>query len=179
MYYDFASRTWDTLLSTIPQLKERPEIMRSHDLPDPNPDRHQDHLLFWPVGQELFAAVARALMDQNELDEGADVESMAAALSPLAKVNWDMHGVPWCYLLLVPTSDGNSWRIRSEDRKAAVEVAADVLRWITGLADLDEGDTEALRGSWRALLYAESKEEDADIEALWNEIVAIRESVVH
>ena len=178
MYFNFASRIWDAFLSAIPQLKAKPEIMRSHDLPDPNPDQHQDHLLFWPVGQELFAEVARGFMDQRELDETADIESMTATLSPLAKVNWDMHSVPWCYLLLVPTPEGNSWRMRSEDRKAAVEVAVDVLRWITGLADLDEGDIEALRSSWRALLYTESKE-DADIKALWNEIKAIRESVVH
>ena len=178
MYYDFASRMWDAFLSIIPELKEKPEIMRSHDLPDPNPDGHQDHLLFWPVGQELFAEVARGLMDQRGLDEDADVNAMMDALSPLAKVKWDMHGVPWCYLLLVPSSEGNSWRMRSEDRKSSVEVAADVLRWITGVADLDEGDTEALRGSWRALLYIERKE-DADIEALWEEVVTLRESIVH
>ena len=176
-YYDFASRIWDALLTAVPELREKPEIMRSHDIPDPNPDGHRDHLLFWPIGQELLGEVARALMDQKELDERAGVESMATALSRLAKVSWDMHRIPWCYLLLVPTREGNSWRVRSEDRKLAVDVARDLLRWITGIADLDEGDTEALRKSWRALLYPESTEE-AHVEALWKEIATLREHTI-
>ena len=116
-------------------------------------------------------------MDQSELDATADVASMARALSPLAKVNWELRSLPWQYLLLVPTkADENSWRMRSEDRKLSVEAAANLLRWITGVDMLDDGNVEALRESWRSLLYPEPLEQSL-VEGLWNEIVALKEKV--
>lgn len=175
--YDFASRVWNALLSAIPDLKEGPEQMRSHDLPETDADGHRDHLLFWPIGQEIVADIARSLMDELELDHDADTESMVAALSPLGRVNWDMHSLPWRYLLLVPTSLGEeSWRMRSEDRKAAVETATELLRWIVGLASLDDGDTEVLRLTWRRLLYPEPTD-DTRGDAMWSEILALRETL--
>ena len=175
-YFDFATRVWNALLSAIPDLKESPELMRFHDLPETDADEHRDHLLFWPIGQEMFADVARALMDEHGLDEDADVASMTTVLSPLKSVNWDMHDLPWRYLLLVPTSaDEDSWRVRSEDRKAAIETGTELLRWIVGIARLDEGDTKALRGTWRRLLYPEPTE-DAHADAMWGEILALKRS---
>lgn len=174
----FGARTWDALLSAIHDLNGKPEFMRSHEIPDPNPDGHRDHLLFWPVGQELLSEVARALMDQGRLDENADVESMAIAISPLSKVNWELKAAPWRHLLLVPAkSAGSSWRMRNEDRKAAVDVATALLRWIVGLDRLDEDDTKVLRESWMGLLYPEPPSAD-HVDALWREIVELRDSVL-
>ena len=175
---DFGSRTWDALLLAIHDLGKQPEFMRSHEIPDPNPDGHRDHLLFWPVGQELLSEVARALMDRSHLDEDADVQSMAAALSPLSRVSWELQDAPWRHLLLVPMKPGgSSWRMRSEDRKAAVAVATALLRWIVGLDDLDGDDANALRESWSSLLYPEQTSVD-NVEALWREIADRREAVL-
>ena len=175
-YYGFASRVWNALLDAIPDLKESPELMRCHDVPEADADEYRDHLLFWPIGQEILADVARALMDERGLDEDADVAPMTEALTPLGEVNWDMHDLPWRYLLLVPTSpEEKSWRIRSEDRKAAIEAGTELLRWIVGLASLDDGDTEVLHANWRRLLYPEPTE-GAHVDAMWSEILALRRS---
>ena len=173
-YYDFACNVWNALLSAIPDLREPPPLMRFHDPVEAEEGEHRDHLLFWPIGQEILADVGRAMMDGHGLGEDADMESMATALSTLGEVNWDMHSLPWRYLLLVPTSpEEESWRVRSEDRKAAIEMATGLLRWIVGLASLDEGDTEVLRKTWRGLLYPEPTEDDR-VDAMWNEILAIK-----
>ena len=175
-YYGFASRVWDALLDVIPDLRENPELMRCHDVPEADADEYQDHLLFWPIGQEILADVARSLMDEHGLDEDADVASMATVLAPLGDVNWDMHDLPWRYLLLVPTSpEEDSWRMRSEDRKAAIEAGTELLRWIVGLASLDDGDAEVLRANWRKLLYPEPTD-DAHVDAMWSEVLALRKS---
>ena len=175
-YYGFASRVWDALLDVIPDLGENPELMRCHDVPEADADEYQDHLLFWPIGQEILADVARSLMDEHGLDEDADVASMATVLAPLGDVNWDMHDLPWRYLLLVPTSpEEDSWRMRSEDRKAAIEAGTELLRWIVGLASLDDGDAEVLRANWRKLLYPEPTD-GAHVDAMWSEVLALRKS---
>lgn len=174
-YFDFASRIWNAILTAMPDLREDPALMRSHDRPAEGTDEFGDHLLFWPIGQELLADVARSLMDKRGLDLKADTESMVAALSPLTFVNWDMHHLPWRYLLLVPTSPSEeSWRMRSEDRKAAIETAKELLRWMVGLASLDDGDVEVLRATWRGLLYPEPTEE-TQVDTMWGEILALRD----
>lgn len=175
-YYGFAAGVWDALLDAIPDLRENPELMRCHDVPEEDADEYQDHLLFWPIGQEILADVARSLMDEHGLDEDADVASMATVLTPLGDVNWDMHDLPWRYLLLVPASpEEDSWRMRSEERKAAIETGTELLRWIVGLASLDDGDAEVLRANWRRLLYPEPTD-GAHVDAMWSEILALRKS---
>ena len=175
-YYGFASSVWNALLDAVPDLRENPELMRCHDVPEADADEYQDHLLFWPIGQEILADVARSLMDELGLDEDADVASMTKALAPLGDVNWDMHDLPWRYLLLVPASpEEDSWRVRSEERKAAIETGTELLRWIVGLASLDDGDAEVLRANWRRLLYPEPTD-GAHVDAMWSEILALRKS---
>ena len=177
-YYQSLSNYWDALLLAVPVLREDPETMRTHDLPDPNPDGYQDHLLFWPIGQELFAEVARSLLDGAELGDDAEVSVMKAALQPLAEVPWNLHGAPWLYLLLVPAMpEDNSWRMRNEDRKSALEIAGRLLRWIVGLDALDEDDTKVLRADWQGRLYPEPPEEHR-VEEMWQEIVDARTRIV-
>ena len=162
----------------MPVLREAPERMRIHKLPDPNPDGYQDHLLFWPIGQELFAETARALLDRAGLGDDAEIPAMEGTLRLLDDVPWDLHGSPWRYLLLVPDpAREDSWRMRSEDRKAALELASRLLRWIVGLDALDEEDTRILRQDWKHLLYPEPPEED-HIEDMWQQIANVRARIV-
>ena len=177
-YYQTLSNCWDALLRAVSILSEAPERMRTHDLPDPNPDGFRDHLLFWPIGQELFAETVRALLDGAGLGDDAEVASMEAALGPLAEVPWDLHNAPWCYLLLVPTTpEEDSWRMRSEDRKPALDLAGRLLRWIVGLDALDEDDIKTLRKDWKNLLYPEPPQESR-IEEMWQEILNARAGIV-
>ena len=173
-YYHSLSKYWDALLLAVPALRTDPTTMRTHDLPDPNPDDYQDHLLFWPIGQELFAEIARSLLDGAELGDDAEVSLMEAALRPLAEVPWNLHGSPWCYLLLVPTTpEDDAWRMRNEDRKSALDIASRLLRWIVGLDALSEDDTKALRSDWQGRLYPEPPENHR-VEEMWREIVDAR-----
>ena len=177
-YYQLLSNCWDALLLAVPVLREAPQRMRKHALAVSNPDKYRDHLLFWPIGQELFADVVRSLLDQAGLGNDAEVSPMEAVLRPLANAPWDLHRSPWRYLLLVPTTpEEKSWRMRSEDRKPALEIAGRVLRWILGLDVLDEGDMKALRSDWKNLLYPEPPEKHR-VDEMWQEIVAARTRIV-
>ena len=175
--YQHVFNCWDALIGAVSVLREDPERMRTHDVPDPNPDGFRDHLLFWPIGQEMFAEIARSLLDGAELSDDADVAAMQTALAPLAGVPWDLSRAPWCYLLLVQPAEGEPWRMRSEDRKPAVDVASRVVRWMVGLDPLDEDDAQNLRQDWRNLLYPEPPEENL-IEAMWQEVVDARARIV-
>ena len=178
-HYQAISNIWDALLLAVPVLRESPERMRIHKLPDPNPEMYQDHLLFWPIGQELFAEIARSLLDRAGLGDDAEISEMESALRPLADIPWSLQGSPWRYLLLVPEpAKGESWRMRNEDRKAALELASRLLRWIVGLdAFFDDKDTETLRRDWQNLLYPEPPQAD-HIEEMWREIADARARIV-
>ena len=177
-YYETLSNCWDALLRANPVLREDPERMRSHELPEPNPEGYQDHLLFWPIGQELYAESARGLLDHAGIGDDSEASAMEGVLRPLAEVPWDLHGAPWRYLLLVPTgAEEESWRMRSEDRKPATDVASRLIRWIVGLDPLDDDDTSSLRKDWRSLLYPEPPAESR-IESMWSDVVKARARIV-
>ena len=67
--------------------------------------------------------------------------------------------------------------MRSEDRKAALELASRLLRWIVGLDALDEEDMETLRQDWKHLLYPEPPQE-SHIEDMWQQIANVRARIV-
>lgn len=177
-WYDEAGRLWDALLEAVPVLREDPTKMRCHVVPEPNPDGLGDHLLFWPIGQEMFANVARAMLDAAGLDRKAEAAEMVRVLRPLADVPWNLHEAPWRYLLLVTKGvDEAGWRMRSEERKRALEVAERLVRWIVGLDSLNETDMEELRTNWRdALIVPESA--GVRPEALWSSIETAREGIL-
>ena len=177
LQYQYVSNCWDAILRAVPVLREEPERMRTHQLPEPNPDGFRDHLLFWPIGQELFAEVARSLLDGAELSDDAEVATMAAALDPLGRVPWDVHGAPWRYLLLVRPSETEGWRMRSEDRRPAVDVASRIVRWMVGLDPLSDDQANALQRDWRNLLYRPPPEENLT-EAMWREVMEARARIV-
>lgn len=173
--YDVLCRHWNGLLRAVPDLKKEPERMRAHALPEPNPESHRDDLRFWPIGQEVVASVARALLDHGGFGDESAVEEIARALAPIEAAPWELHEVPWRYLLLVPPDEGGEagmWRMRSEDRKAAVEVARRLLRWIVRVEDLDDDGIDELRADWSGLLYPQ---QDSDwVNHAWREIAEAR-----
>ena len=175
--YEYLSKCWDALLRAVPILRERPERMRMHDVSEGKPDEYQDHLLFWPVGQEILASTARSLLDGSEIGGDEDVDGMVAVLAPLAEVPWDLHRAPWRHLLLVRPSERETWRMRSEDRKPAVDVGGRVVRWIVGLDPLGQEDAQQLLQDWRNLLYPEPPEQTA-VGAMWQEVVEARARIV-
>ena len=176
--YTELSRYWDAILEGLPDLRKAPVNMRRHI--DGQGEEFQDHLLFWPIGQELVAKLVRNLLD-DKFPEGdcADVQQMKIALGPLSQLSWELHEAPWRHLLLVRTSSGNSWRIRSEDRKLAIEVAKRIIRWVVNLDPLDDEEMADLRKEWKDLLYFESEEDrEEEIEKMWEVVVNTRAGIV-
>ena len=174
--YQSLAACWDAILAVVPSLKGEPPKMRAHKLPDPNPDGYQDHLLFWPIGQEMFALVVRHMLDASALAEDATTSEMMRVLKPLGGVPWELHGPPWRKLLLVRTEENEGWRMRNEDRKSAVLLAGRLLRWIVGLDAQSDAELKELQRDWSDLLYPPQPKEWAQAE--WNRISAVREEVV-
>ena len=170
--YEALSRCWDAILEVVPSLSEEPTRMRAHRIPDPNPEGYQDHLVFWPIGQELFIRVVRAMLNRAQLGEDASTEDMVRTLSPLGAVPWEMHDPPWRRLLLVPIESRLGWKIRSEDRKMVLLLADRLLRWLVGLDDHDAEGLAELKEDWRDLLYPPLSHTEAADE--WRRVEALR-----
>lgn len=177
-YYEELVRYWNAILHVLPVLREPPQKMRMHEIPEPNDEQYQDHLLFWPIGQVLFAQLVRSLLDRA-FSEGSFVETdqLKAALHPLAEIPWELHEAPWRYLLLVPNPEDDSWRMRNEDRKEVLKHARDLLQWIVGLDPLNEDETNELREAWKNYLLR-APTEKYRIEAMWQQVVDTRAHIV-
>ena len=50
---------WEALLAEIPDLYKDPTQMRVHEIEDKESEDKTDHLLFWPIGQQLLAEIVR------------------------------------------------------------------------------------------------------------------------
>ena len=177
-YYAELEGYWDAILKALPVLREQPEKMRVHDLEEPNTDNSQDHLLFWPIGQEyLLAKLVRSVLDNAFPDGGhGETDKMIEQLSRIAQIPWELHEAPWRYLLLVPTPEEDSWRMRSEDRKEVLIHAYRLLRWIVGLDPLGEDEIKELREDWQNLLIRYP--EDYRMHDIWREVEEIRARIV-
>lgn len=157
--YDELVEYWDVLIDALPDLRCDPPTMRRHDSED------SDSALFWPIGQELMAELARDL-----LDDGASrgVTQARECLEILSRLSWELHGVPWRNLVLVPAR-GDSWRIRSEDRKMSINVVKEILWFQVGLAPLSAEGLLELRDIWAGLLLPALDREEIDL--LWGGIM--------
>ena len=181
--YEELSDYWDAILETLPDLSRPAVEMRRHDIYGLN-GKFQDHLWFWPIGQELVAKLVRSLLDDKFPEGGhGTIEEMKTALEPLAKISWELHEAPWRYLLLVKTASKTSWRIRSEDRKSALEVALRILRWMVNLDAHDDDGIEELRIDWENLLYLDPSTElesttEEEISEMWDRVVLTRGRIV-
>lgn len=162
---------WNALIDELPELENAPDSMRNHSALSESNDS-QDHVLFWPIGQELLAEITRDLLDFRLDDpENLTIESAKNAILGLNKLNWNFGEVPWRNLLLIPPSgdDGRSnWRIRSEDRKTATNIAKWIIRWQLGIDELDDNGVSTLRTHWEGMLLPAL--DDAEIEELWSKI---------
>lgn len=177
--YDELASYWDALLVALPVLREEPSKMRRHVWAETKGGEYRDLFLFWPIGQLVFARIVRNLLDEHFPEEShASVERMAEALQVLAQLPWDLHQAPWRYLVVVPSAPPaeDSWRMRNEDRKQAMDIAYRVLRWMTGLDALDEESAKGLFDDWRALLHPQPEEER--IEEMWKVVVDTRARIV-
>lgn len=177
-YYNELSCIWDSLLLTLPDLREDPSKMRTHNPSDDQEGvKTVDHALFWPIGQYIMAGVTRGLLDDYSTRKGKEdlsKDDMVDALSTLKNVNWSLHNPPWRHLLLVQTSDNSgkvSWTMRNEGRNQAISIATDVLLFALGLASPNIEQQEALRDRWAqglALLPGT----EVDTHEMWGNIVA-------
>lgn len=177
-YYEELVRYWNAILRVLPVLREPPQKMRTHEIPESNDEQYRDHLLFWPIGQLLFAQLVRSMLDRA-FPEGSFVETdrLEAALRPLAEIPWELHEAPWRYLLLVPNPEDDSWRMRNEDRKEVLKHARDLLQWIVGLDPLNEDETNELREAWKNYLLRAPTEKHR-IEDMWQQVVDTRAHIV-
>ena len=166
---------WDAITAVIPDLALSPSDARNHQA-DGSGGEVADNALFWPIGQEVTIRVARALLDRRlPSPEEPTLEQAKVALSPLAKIDWRLHYVPWRGLLLVFTSDTKKWSMRNEDRKRAMETTERLLRWITGIYQADKREESELKAAWRARLGP--LPEDDSPEAMWEEIISMCRTV--
>jgi len=171
--YDELIMYWDGLLEVIPDLRKEPTAMRVHDLQAEGEDGASDHLLFWPIGQELFAKVARRLLNKRLPDpRNPNKDAVVNALRGLGQVDWHLHQPPWRYFLLAYDPPRNRWRMRSEDRKEALEVAEYLLTWLLGIDELTADDIEELKLDWRTRLIP--AQEPEDVNEMWEVVTRKR-----
>tara|TARA_Y100000588_G_C14252930_1_gene924222 strand:+ start:956 stop:2365 length:1410 start_codon:yes stop_codon:yes gene_type:complete len=167
---------WDGILEAFPDLHEDPSTMRNHGcdtaewLEDARPSR--DHLLFWTIGQDLFAKIVRACLDEF-LPDSADISKadVVEALRPLSNIPWDLHEAPWRNLVLVRTGQEGPWRMRSEERAATMKFCIPLLRWLTGIDPLNEEELDELKNAWRFRLY---EPELNYVEEAWENMLELR-----
>ena len=174
--YDELASYWDAILDALPILGYTPASQRQHD-PSLHSDDIGDNLCFWPIGQELLAGIVRNLLDATFAENGRGAHAdMVGALGALRYVPFSLHSPPFRHLLLVHVPERNTWRIRSEERKLAVEVARRIVRWLVGLDELDREGIEDLRMEWRGLLYLDATTDSPD--DMWDKIEKLRHRVL-
>lgn len=160
---------WNALLAEIPDLHNVPTQMRVHDLVDDGDNGEEtDHLLFWPIGQQMLAEIVRTSLDKRLPDsENPTPDAVSEALSGLSQLEWRLHQVPWKHFLLVRNAKGN-WTMRSEQRTQAVRCGQIIQQWILGLEDFDEHDVIELKNEWANFLVPAQPEEE--INEMWQQV---------
>ena len=160
---------WDAMLDEIPLLHEPPEKMRSHDANEDDSGELSDSVLFWPIGQELFAKVVRSRLNRFLPDcDKPRLTEVRECVSVFSKVNWSLHEPPWRGLLLTQDPEAGHWRMRNEDRKQAVDTGEMILRFQVGIDDLSPAALNDLRIHWYAMLLP--RPEKAEVDAAWQQI---------
>ena len=169
---------WDGLLTVFPELRQEPHTMRRHDIEPGSDEEVADHLLFWPIGQELFARICRRLLN-NAIggDQQPDANAVANALRQLHYLEWDLHRPPWKYFLLTFDEVRGRWRMRNEDRKETLAVGRRIVDWTLGVDDLPLDDIETLNLDWRTRLVPAQL--DAAEAEMWQVIVSKRQAIAN
>ena len=170
--YDELLLYWEGLLAELPVLHNDPMKMRYHDITDRKDKNGMDHLLFWPIGQQMLAEIARELLNRRLHDPGNPTpDSVGYALKGLSKLEWQLHQAPWQYFLLVPTitrTGQRKWAMRNEERTKAVRCGRIIQQWILGLEYEDEDFDKKLKDQWKNFLMSAPPKETID--ELWQQI---------
>jgi len=171
--YEELALYWDGLIASVDALTWPAVDNRDHAATEDS--ETNDLLVFWPIGQELLAEIARELLNRRQKDpQNPTTDSVGSALEVLGKVDWELHNVPWRHLLLIPDNpEMTSWKIRSEERKPAQVMCKRIIRWQLGLDPLDAEEVDDLRREWASLVLPAMAESDVD--ELW---AAIEDGVV-
>ena len=174
--YNELEMYWEKLLVEIPDFHKDPKQMRVHELVDNGDSEDEtDHLLFWPIGQQMLAEIVRTLLDKRLPDpENPTPDTVSEALSGLSKLEWRLHQPPWKYFLLVHNVKGN-WAMRSEERIPTVRCGRKIQQWILGLEDLDESDVTELKKEWINFLVPAQTEERID--EMWQQVEDMKSNI--
>ena len=168
--YDELTMYWEALLTELPILRSEPTKMRIHDLLNRESDDETDHLLFWPIGQQMLAEIARELLNQRLHDpENPTPETVRFALKGLNQLEWQLHQPPWVHFLLIWSTSTKRWNMRSEERAKAVRWGRIIQQWILGLEDEGWDFAEDLKNQWKNFLIPAQSEET--VEESWQQIV--------
>ena len=165
---------WDGLLEELPVLREHPLKMRLHEITDRQNKNGTDHLLFWPIGQQMLAEIARKLLDNRLSDpENPTPDTIRYTLKGLSKLQWELHQIPWQYFLLTRTMTRTGkykWTMREEQRTKAVDCGSRIQQWILGLKDNNDQDfnPENLKREWKGFLIPAQSDETVD--ELWQHV---------
>lgn len=164
---------WNGLLDEIPDLRSDPSKMRVHSLTDEEESEDDsDHLLFWPIGQEMLAKLARDLLDRRLADpDHPDADSVSRALRGLGSLEWRLRQPPWRYFLLTQDAVTGKWKMRNEDRTEAVRVGRRIQMWVLG-DELDDDELDDLKSSWSTRLIPNQPPKEE--ERMWREVVRQR-----
>ena len=172
--YDELLMYWEGLLEELPVLHNLPTKMRFHEITDRDNKNGTDHLLFWPIGQQMLAEIARKLLNQRLHDpEKPTADTISYALKGLNKLEWELHHTPWQYFLLVRTmtrTGKHKWVMRNEARNQAVRCGSRIQQWTLGLKNDNNKDfkPETLKREWKEFLIPAQSEETVD--ELWQQI---------
>ena len=174
--YEELEMYWENLLAEIPDLYKVPTQMRVHDLVDDEASEDEtDHLLFWPIGQQMLAEIVRTLLDKRLPDpENPTPDTISEALSGLSKLEWRLHQPPWKYFLLVRNAKGK-WTMRSEQRTPAVRCGRIIQQWILGLEDFDEDYVVNLKKDWANFLVPAQSEES--VNEMWQQVEEMKSAI--
>lgn len=175
--YDELAIYWEVLLTKIPDLHNEPTKMRTHELAegDTGSDEETDHLLFWPIGQQMLAEIVRAMLDKRlTVPENPTSDAVRAALRGLEQLEWRLHQSPWRYFLLIRNAKGR-WTMRNEERTKAVRCGRIIQQWVLGLEDFDENQVEALKEEWAAFLIPPQSEEERD--RMWAQVEELKSAI--
>lgn len=167
--YDELLIYWKALLAELPVLHNEPTKMRVHNLLNRVSDDETDHLLFWPIGQQMLAEIARELLNERLHDEeNPTFETARFALKGLSQLEWQLHQAPWVHFLLIWSTSTRRWNMRSEERVKAVRCGRIIQQWILGLEYDDTDFAENLKNQWKNFLIPAQSEETVD--ELWQQV---------
>ena len=172
--YDELLIYWEGLLTELPILRNDPMKMRFHEITDRANKNGTDHLLFWPIGQQMLAEIARKLLDKQRPDPGNPTsDTVRHALKGLSKLQWELHQTPWQYFLLIRTMTRTGkyrWAMQDAQRTKTVDCGSRIQQWILGLKDDRDRDFKAenLKREWKEFLTPAQSDETVD--ELWQQI---------